>query len=242
MFHRFCREFGFRIYRYIEIRCYGIGGLESDSNYDTRIFALATLLCSTLAFNSLGSIDENAITSLSFIANLTQSIKLRAQDSSRDSLSSTNAGDQNDHGASPDSQDEDALEFHKFFPSFIWVVRDFALDLVDEDGYEISPDEYLDQALAPQTGNFDAEVIERNNIRRMLTAFFTERHAVPLVRPLSDESNLQQVDEVPMSELRPEFLEGLDRLQDRIHSTMRPKSMNGRSLSGLLPLPLRYPL
>ena len=30
---------------------------------------------------------------------------------------------------------EDALEFHKFFPSFIWVLRDFALDLVDEEGY-----------------------------------------------------------------------------------------------------------
>ena len=45
-------------------------------HYDTRIFSLATLLCSTLVYNSLGSIDENAINNLSFVANLAQHIKV----------------------------------------------------------------------------------------------------------------------------------------------------------------------
>ena len=34
--------------------------------------------------------------------------------------------------------------------SFIWVVRDFALDLVDEYGTEITSDEYLERALSTQ--------------------------------------------------------------------------------------------
>ena len=179
----------------------GIGGLESDTQYDTRIFALATLLCSTLTYNSLGSIDENAISSLSFIANLTQSIKLRGpgQSTSEEDADSPAFFD----APAPDDGGDnggDAMEFHKFFPSFIWVLRDFALDLVDEEGYSISADQYLAHALAPQVGSFEKETLERNNIRRMLTAFFTERHAVPLVRPLNDEEQLQDVTKVALGE------------------------------------------
>ena len=206
----------------------GIGGLESDTQYDTRIFALATLLCSTLTYNSLGSIDENAISSLSFIANLTQSIKLRGP-----SQSTAEEGGP-DSPAPDDGADDggDAIEFHKFFPSFIWVLRDFALDLVDEEGYTISADQYLAHALAPQVGSFEKETLERNNIRRMLMAFFTERHAVPLVRPLHDEEQLQDVTKVALDDLRPEFLTGLADLKELIAATMRPKVMNDRPLSG----------
>jgi len=32
-------------------------------------------------------------------------------------------------------------------PSFLWVVRDFALQLCDEDGKEINSKEYLEKAL-----------------------------------------------------------------------------------------------
>ncbi len=39
----------------------GVGGLEADVDHDARVFALATLLCSSLVYNSLGSIDENTI-------------------------------------------------------------------------------------------------------------------------------------------------------------------------------------
>ena len=54
----------------------GLGGLEADQHYDTRIFSLATLLCSTLVYNSLGSIDEGAISNLSFVANLSQHVRV----------------------------------------------------------------------------------------------------------------------------------------------------------------------
>ncbi|CAH0490853.1 unnamed protein product [Peronospora farinosa] len=36
-----------------------------------------------------------------------------------------------------EKEDEDVMQFHNFFPSFLWVVRDFTLELVDEDGDEI---------------------------------------------------------------------------------------------------------
>ena len=54
----------------------GIGGVESNAQYDARIFSLALLLCSSLIYNSMGSIDEAAISNLSFVAQLSQHIHL----------------------------------------------------------------------------------------------------------------------------------------------------------------------
>lgn len=55
----------------------GIGALDEDATHDVRIFALVLLLCSVFLYNSLGSIDENAIQNLSLVVNLTKHIQLR---------------------------------------------------------------------------------------------------------------------------------------------------------------------
>lgn len=39
----------------------GLGSLEEDSNHDAKIFALALMVSSTLVYNSVGSIDDEAI-------------------------------------------------------------------------------------------------------------------------------------------------------------------------------------
>lgn len=48
----------------------GIGAFNEDQNHDTRIFLLALLLSSYFIFNSMGTIDENALQNLSLIVNL----------------------------------------------------------------------------------------------------------------------------------------------------------------------------
>ena len=50
----------------------GIGAFDEDVNHDTKIFLLALLLCSSFIFNSMNTIDENAINSLSLIINLSK--------------------------------------------------------------------------------------------------------------------------------------------------------------------------
>jgi len=52
----------------------GLGALDEDSNHDVRIFSLAILLSSYFLYNSVGSIDENALSSLSLVINLTKHI------------------------------------------------------------------------------------------------------------------------------------------------------------------------
>jgi len=39
----------------------GIGAFDEDENHDTKIFLLALLLSSHFIYNSMGTIDENAI-------------------------------------------------------------------------------------------------------------------------------------------------------------------------------------
>ena len=48
-------------------------------------------------------------------------------------------------------EDGDDSEFVKFFPSFIWAVRDFTLERKIE-GKEATEDEYLDFALKLKAG------------------------------------------------------------------------------------------
>lgn len=179
----------------------GVGGLQADSRYDARIFALAALLGASLVYNSLGSIDENAISQLSFVAQLSQHI-----------------GDE---------------DIDRFMPSFTWVLRDFALELVDERGEPITPDEYLENALRPQRG-YEASVLERNRLRHMLTSFFPKRRCHPLVRPLSDEKKLQQIDDVDYGSLRGEFRRGIEELKEALFApeNVTVKTINGAPLRG----------
>ena len=106
----------------------GLGALDEDSNHDVRIFSLAILLSSYFIYNSVGSIDENALSSLSLVINLTKHIHLK----------STGV-----------TEDVDPEEYGQYFPSFMWVVRDFALQLVDLDGEPLTSKEYFEKSLQP---------------------------------------------------------------------------------------------
>jgi hypothetical protein len=76
-------------------------------------------------------------------------------------------------------------------------VRDFSLQLQDPEGNPITPKEYLERALAPQNG-FSDDVEEKNRIRRLLTAFFKERDCITMIRPLVDETKLQNLDKMDL--------------------------------------------
>lgn len=56
----------------------GLGALDEDSNHDVRIFSLAILLSSYFIYNSVGSIDENALSQLSLVINLTKNIQIKS--------------------------------------------------------------------------------------------------------------------------------------------------------------------
>ena len=56
----------------------GLGAYDEDENHDAKIFLLALLLSSLLIYNSVGTIDENALNSLSLVINLSNKIQLKS--------------------------------------------------------------------------------------------------------------------------------------------------------------------
>lgn len=137
----------------------GIGGLDEDEDHDIRIFSLAVLLASSFLYNSVGSIDETALQNLSLVTNLTKHINLKTN-----------------------GQEEAANDL---MPTFTWVVRDFALQLVDEEGEPISAQEYLEKALEDRKG-----ADEQNLVRNELKRVFPKRTCCTLIRPLTNEEDL----------------------------------------------------
>ena len=113
----------------------------------------------------------------------------------------------------------------------MWVLRDFLLALVDDDGAEISADEYMELQLAERPG-YDAETAARNRTRRFFKAFFRDRHCFTLVRPVDDEAALQQLEELPASTLRREFIDGVAALRAHVLSHATPKQLSGRDVTG----------
>jgi len=187
----------------------GIGSLDADADHDAKIFALALLLSSYFIYNSVGSIDESALNNLSLVVELTKHIRTKA----------------NSTGA------ETGENFAQFFPSFLWVVRDFALQLCDADGAAITSRQYLERSLTPKQGFSDGLEV-KNRIRRMLLAFFPDRDCVTLKRPIEDESMLQNLDDVDWGKLRPEFVQQVKELREKIYTQSPPKMMNGKCLDG----------
>lgn len=193
-----------RICNIIVIDSEGLGAVDQDSNHDCRIFALVLLISSMFIYNSIGTIDENAISNLSLVVNLTKHIHVKSK-----------------------NEDLDNEEYANYFPSFLWVLRDFTLQLVDHDGEQISSTQYLENSLTPQKG-FSDEIEEKNRIRRLIQTFFKERDCFTMIRPLTDEENLHVLDQTDIEKLRPEFIEQVLDLRKRVFSGARPKTLRGK--------------
>ncbi|MCQ2816723.1 MAG: hypothetical protein MJ252_05590 [archaeon] len=181
----------------------GIGSCEVDQNHDNKIMTLAILLSSYFIFNSLGTIDENAIQNLSFIVNITKNIQTK----------------------------NDTADFSMYLPSFMWVIRDFVLQLKNANGEPITSKEYLEKSLELQNGTSEF-IKSKNQIRTMVKEYFKDRNCVTLVRPLTEEGNLQNLDSMEPSKLRREFLDQVSALRKIVLNSIRPKKMNGNILTG----------
>ncbi|KAG7380143.1 hypothetical protein PHYPSEUDO_007688 [Phytophthora pseudosyringae] len=189
----------------------GLGSVDREQTHDTRIFALALLLASSFVYNSRGVIDGNAIEDLSLVVNLSKHIQT---------------------SSSPSAGKDAADRLHEFFPSFLWVVRDFTLQLLDN-GKPISSKQYLENALQP-TGGYSDDAVEKDQIRALLSDFFRQRDCVTLVRPVDDEQKLRNLPQVPYDELRDEFRSSFESLRKRLFGKAKPKSMFGKPLNGAM--------
>lgn len=187
--------------------CEGSGNTQSDREHDARIVALALLLCTLFVFNSKGVVNEGAIQSLSVVTSLAQMVlKQHLEEGAGGVLSAQN-------------------------PALLWVLRDFALALEDADGKEITPKQYLDQALSADVAGPRRE--DLREAREKLAELFKKRDCFPLVRPVDEEDQLQRLNELPHTALRPKFLSEVDTLKSKVFSECQTKKgPNGELITG----------
>ncbi|MFT7800647.1 guanylate-binding protein 1-like [Arapaima gigas] len=181
----------------------GLGDVEKgDEKNDIWIFSLAVLLSSTLVYNSMGTINNDAIQRLHYVTELTEHIKVKSK-----------------------KHDEDeSTEFVRVFPSFVWTVRDFTLSL-ELNGKAITADQYLDNALVMKTGH-SKTVLNYNMPRSCLRSFFPSRKCFVLERPASTEK-MKQLSELSEAELEPSFVKQAEEFCHHIYTKSEIKTLTG---------------
>ena len=157
----------------------------------------------------MNSIDESAISNLNLVLQLTRNIHLKS---------------------ASNNEDIDPDQYSKYFPSFMWIVRDFSLRMVDSNEEEIDSKTYLETALEESKG-FSEQIEEKNRIRRLIKSFFTERSCYIMIRPVIDEELLQNLEKIDESQFRPDFLDQVVKLRNRVTHNVKPKTLNGEILS-----------
>ncbi|KAK1285319.1 hypothetical protein QJS10_CPB20g01885 [Acorus calamus] len=118
----------------------------NQGTYSTQIFSLAVLLSSMFIYNQMGGIDEAALDRLSLVTEMTKHIRVRA------SAGKTTAS-----------------ELGQFSPVFVWLLRDFYLNLV-EDNRRITPRDYLELALRPGSSG-GRDVSAKNELDKLRPEF-----------------------------------------------------------------------
>lgn len=189
-------------YAILVIDTEGLGAMSATDTHDARIFSLALLLSSLFMYNSKGTIDQPAINNLSLVANISEHIR-----------------------TSSDGNDD----IGDFLPSFMWVVRDFALELVDASNREITESEYLENALRPVP---DAPP-EKNKVRNSLRNYFKHRDCLTMMRPC-DDALIKALNDQPESALYPKFREQAAKLREKLEKLARPKQACGTRITGAL--------
>ncbi|XP_062410327.1 guanylate-binding protein 1-like isoform X1 [Sardina pilchardus] len=188
----------------------GLGDVDKgDSKNDAWVFCLGVLLSSTMVYNSRGTIDNQAIEKLHYVTELTDQIQVKSRGASK----------QNDDDEIPED-----CEFVRFFPGFVWAVRDFTLER-KIDGRDVSEDEYLDFALQLKKG-LSNKVLTYNLPRQCIRSFFPTRKCFTFPFP-TEAKNMSRLDSMAEADLDPDFLKVADRFCTYVFAESRVKTVQG---------------
>ncbi|XP_025220808.1 guanylate-binding protein 1 [Theropithecus gelada] len=183
----------------------GLGDVEKgDNQNDSWIFALAILLSSTFVYNSIGTINQQAMDQLHYVTELTHRIRSKS---------------------SPDeNENEDSADFVSFFPDFVWTLRDFSLDL-EAEGQPITADEYLTYSLKLKQGTSEKD--KTFNLPRLcIRKYFPKKKCFVFDRPVH-RKKLAQLEKLHDEELDPEFVQQVADFCSYIFSNSKTKTLSG---------------
>eukprot|EP00435_Cladocopium_sp_Y103_P039302 s1276_g10.t1 len=203
----------------------GLGSTQRSASCDMQILSLCILLSSYFIYNSIGAIDEQAIDELHLVLNLATHIHVKSRRK---------------------NEEEKRADLSQYFPIFLWVLRDFHLTLQDEQGGSITEKEYLERALRLVPGQEEMKKCgsstehicpsmancEKNQLREVIKELFRERDCVTIVRPVADEAELRNIQNVDYEKLRPQFRTQVEAFVKKVYTNLKPKKIDGAVVSG----------
>lgn len=184
----------------------GLGDVEKgDSDHDNKLFALITLLCSTLIYNMLGVFNQEALDKLNFITEISKHIKTKE--------------------SSSDDQDLD-----RYFPELILALRDHTLEMVI-DGIRVNADEYFEYCLKLEEGS-DEITVRKNKPRLCIRKYFSKRHCFTFERP-GDAKTLKTLDTLNDKKLHKQFVNDTKKFLYYVWNSCKPMTApNGKPITG----------
>uniref|UniRef100_H0WQ07 GB1/RHD3-type G domain-containing protein n=1 Tax=Otolemur garnettii TaxID=30611 RepID=H0WQ07_OTOGA len=183
----------------------GLGDIEKgDNQNDSWIFALAILLSSTFVYNSIGTINQQAMDQLHYVTELTNQIRTKA--------------------SWGDNEVEDSAEFVSFFPDFMWTLRDVTLK-VEADGHPLTPDEYLENSLKLKQGTTKKD--KNYNLPRLCIRKFFPKKKCFVFPPPTEWKKLAQLETMHDDELDSDFVQQVEEFCSYILSHSKTKTLPG---------------
>ncbi|XP_062918526.1 guanylate-binding protein 1-like isoform X2 [Mobula hypostoma] len=183
-----------------------IEGLEDpekgDSQNDNSIYSLAILLSSVFIYNGQRKIDQQSLQDLHFVTELSKWIQMKSQSDACDSW-----------------------DFVRFFPEFVWVIRDLTLDM-NINGKDVTPNEYLEHSLKLKDSEISEQDKKYNELRRCIRNHFPSRccFAFPISTFQKKPKQLQELEDKDLDE---DFVTERQKLINYIQTHKKFKSVVG---------------
>ncbi|KAJ3153423.1 hypothetical protein HDU86_005253 [Geranomyces michiganensis] len=194
----------------------GLHGVESvqSSAYEVELFVHATMLSSSLIYNTWAPMDAADVRTLK---SLTAFARLFMMDVAAAAENTESKNGNELLAANPGSVDS---------PTLHWVVQNFNKHALNRANW--TPAEFLDQLIRKDAFLENAEVD-----LQFLHQQFRSLELVPLSRPSDDDSIMAgNGDDVTWDDFRQEYRQDLATLAGTLRQSIRPKSLNGVPLSG----------
>ena len=186
----------------------GSNSRDRSEAHDGKIFALLILLSSIFVYNSIGTIDEKSVNKLTLASYLSSILTMRANDDdprTREKLAS-------------------------MAPKFIWLLRDFHLELRRPDNTPMTAKQYLEAMLGEQPlGRRSEKFYEA---RDLLLKIFADRDCFTLPRPVATEKQLQRLATATKADLRPNFVQDFEHLRCALVDECGVKKFEGTEMTG----------
>ncbi len=129
-----------------------------------------------------------------------------------------------------DKESNDA-DFDYFFPLFIFAIRDFSLDLQDEDEQVITADQYLEDSLRLRKETCDQDK-SYNAPRLCIRKYFKDRKCFTFDRPVTKRKDFRILESLTDDQLSPDFVEDTAIFLEFIFKESTTKKMSGKRING----------